>query len=217
MDPIRIVTRVKNNRLLQCREEMGMTVEEFSHYVGIGIHTYYLTASLRRYPSIDIATRIAEKTGYSVDYLFPGYLKQISKTVAVRTISEPQVIALCEARRHELITDGEISKVEEAIQTSEVAEVLSDYLRSIPPRLETIIRMRFGLDEDSPASEDVIGRYLGISGGRVHQLIDKALAVLKKDFRRGWLADKLGIKFEVSTDDCKEDQPLNPTEEREGL
>jgi RNA polymerase sigma factor (sigma-70 family) len=211
IDPIRVITRIKNNRLLQCREEMGMTVTQFINHVGISIGTYYNTVALKRYPSQEIAQRIASATGYSIDYLFPDYLKIVSKTVAVKTISEPQMVALNEAKQHNLITDGGIESTEDAILLDEEHKVISDVLSTLTPRQERVIKMRYGLAGKGEYTLDEIARRLSLTRERIRQIESKALNKLRNGPRKSMLKERLGNTLVNELTPKPEPEPITET------
>ena len=74
----------------------------------------------------------------------------------------------------------------DAAASSEQRRHLRDAVSRLPPRLRRIMEMRHGLDRREEATLAEIGRALGLTPPRVHQLHRKALEALRADphFRR---------------------------------
>jgi RNA polymerase sigma factor (sigma-70 family) len=70
--------------------------------------------------------------------------------------------------------------------------VLQDVVRQLPPRLHQVIVGRYGLRERPPCTLKALGKELGLSGERVRQLEQDALAWLRHPAHSGPLRQLLG-------------------------
>jgi RNA polymerase primary sigma factor len=76
-------------------------------------------------------------------------------------------------------------KAEDAIERTENAELFArveEILRTLSPREEKIVRLRYGIGTDRPATLEETGRHVGLSRERVRQL--EALALRKLQHSR---------------------------------
>ena len=173
-DPLRVISRLKNNRLMEVREQMEMSPRQFSGFLGISYQTCLELESLKRFPSERMARKISERTGFGVDYLFPGYLIKISTTVAVTHIPEAVLLPLLEAKS--LLTDGGIGAAESRLQNADLRKLFSTEFLRLTEREEEVIRLHYYDD----FSETQIAGRLGCSQTRVIQILHRALMKLRR-------------------------------------
>jgi len=60
-------------------------------------------------------------------------------------------------------------------------------LKTLTPREEAIIRMRFGLDDDSERTLDQVGQVFAVTRERIRQIEAKVLRKLRHPLRSGRL------------------------------
>jgi len=68
---------------------------------------------------------------------------------------------------------------DDAVMMGELREQIAAALKTLTPRQETVIRRRFGLDGEPPATLEEIGRDLGVNRERIRQTEAKAMRVLR--------------------------------------
>ena len=92
---------------------------------------------------------------------------------------------------------GDFIKDEEALDPSEVAsyeslkEQLFSVLRTLSPREEKVIRLRFGLDDGRPHTLEEVGQEFDITRERIRQIEAKALRKLRHPSRSKMLREYL--------------------------
>ena len=72
--------------------------------------------------------------------------------------------------------------IEEVIQ-KDVVRVLNDCIDSLTPREAKVVRLKFGLDRDRDYTFDEIGKMFEVTGGRVQQILSKALRKMRHPAR----------------------------------
>lgn len=83
----------------------------------------------------------------------------------------------------EAVPDARSGRVEASLVKAEQVHLLRRLLDSLDPREATVLRMRFGLNQDQPSTLDQIGRHLGLTRERVRQLQVSALRKLQAQFQ----------------------------------
>ena len=184
---LRLITH--NARLVHARKERGMTQPIMAQAVGIAQYRLHAIETLRVSPTDEEQIKIACILEKPLDYLFPEeLLSAIDAGIFSRRkveLAAPQLISLTEAR-HLLISDG--SAVEEEVETKLLAETISEVLKTLTPREQNIIGLRFGFDGQSRTLESA-GRELGMTRERIRQIEAKALRKLRHPSRTRKLKD----------------------------
>lgn len=83
--------------------------------------------------------------------------------------------------RGAFIADERSPNPREAAETKEAVAFLREALPRLPERHRTVLSRRFGLDGEGPTGLAEIGESLGVSPQRVHQLLRRALELLRAD------------------------------------
>jgi len=179
VDPIRIVSKIKNNRLMEYREGLGKSTKEMAGLIGISYASYLNLEGCKHYPSQTMARKIADATGNDVEWLFPGFLKTISKTTAIHTIPESNLIALSEVKQA-LLTDGTQDK---DLFLSEMNDAIQRALTLISPREKRILEMLYGLNGECEHTQVAIAKEFCITHERVRQIEEHALRKLRNPNR----------------------------------
>lgn len=188
-DPIRVITKIRNNRLMQAREQLGLSVKQFAIKANVTHSHYNSIENLSKLPSEMIADRIAAAAGVTVDTLFPQYLGSIKANKTIRTIPEEDLLSLQDAERLQLPSPeyppDEALIVQESIQQS---------LETLPPRYQSVLRMRFGLGSvEPPLTLEQIAVRMDLTRERVRQIEATALRKLRHPSCSSQLRGLLGL------------------------
>jgi len=119
---------------------------------------------------------VAERAGLSVRVL-------LEATEAIRrdvTSLDLQVGAKKDGRLGDLLP-ADTAHPDEGLEEANTRVQVDGALTTLPERWATVLRFRFGLDDDEPRSLDWIGQRLGVSRERVRQLQNKAIDQLREE------------------------------------
>lgn len=134
--------------------------------------TRELSRTLKREPSI---TELSEKTGLSGRYV--KKLNTISKKSYSLEATFPDDTDQSLLDRLE---DDRFPAPMDIIDESRRLERINCWLGMLDDNERTILRLRFGLEEDEPQTLEAIGKTFGVTRERVRQIEVKALDKLKK-------------------------------------
>ena len=91
-----------------------------------------------------------------------------------------------------LIRDDDAVEPMEAAPRQMLTEQLGDVLEMLDPREQKILRMRHGLDDDTPRTLDQVGQEFGLTRERIRQIESQALRKLRHPRLARKLKDFLG-------------------------
>ncbi len=92
---------------------------------------------------------------------------------------ESQVSDMEEIVLGDILEDTRIDRTDEAVFKTLLFEEIEDALRTLSPKEEMILRMRFGIGMESEYTLEEIGNYFNISRERVRQIVEKSLRKLR--------------------------------------
>ena len=131
-----------------------------------------LSQSLRRTPSVEEVASEADFDRSKTDHTLGATYQTLS--IDTRRYDQGEITYV------ETIPDeGAAAPDEEFYQEQSHGEVRSA-LRSLTPRLQTVLALHYGMDGDEPKTYQQIGLYLGVSRERVRQLKEEALHRLRQ-------------------------------------
>src|SRR6478609_4412477 len=84
-----------------------------------------------------------------------------------------------EAPLGDFIEDSESTSAENAVVAAFMHDDINRVLRTLDDREQTVVRLRYGLDDGRPRTLDEIGRHFGISRERVRQIERDSMAKLR--------------------------------------
>jgi RNA polymerase nonessential primary-like sigma factor len=84
-----------------------------------------------------------------------------------------------EAPLGDFIEDSESTSAEAAVVAGFMHDDINRVLRTLDDREQTVVRLRYGLDDGRPRTLDEIGRHFGISRERVRQIERDSMAKLR--------------------------------------
>jgi RNA polymerase sigma factor RpoD-like protein len=124
---------------------------------------------------------IAQDTGLQVEKV-----KNTLK-VAKRTVSLENHIGEGDTELGALIEDKKSISPLEAVIGRDLQEKIHKMLNTLSPKEERILRMRFGLGEETPHTLEEVGQMFGVSRERIRQIEAQALRKLKHPSRSNHL------------------------------
>jgi len=92
-----------------------------------------------------------------------------------------------EAPLGDFIEDSESTSAEAAVVAGFMHDDINRVLRTLDDREQTVVRLRYGLDDGRPRTLDEIGRHFGISRERVRQIERDSMAKLRVGDRSAML------------------------------
>lgn len=178
-DPLfRVVSRLKNNRLVAAREAKGLTLRQAAEAAGVeaqtlsGLETFRLSPVRKRdgtwTPS---AVKVATYYGRPPDELWPDEIHAVRRTVSVQMLEAEAVYTLgvgAPPTPHELLEGAE----DKEIVRREYEAMHKDYARVIALRVEE------GLDFEE------MGERLRISASHARTVYYQGLAHLRRRLER---------------------------------
>jgi RNA polymerase primary sigma factor len=87
----------------------------------------------------------------------------------------------------DFVKDSTVLAPDEAAINVNLKEQTGQVLRTLTPREEKIMRMRFGLEDDSEHTLEEVGRSFAVTRERIRQIEAKALRKLRQPARSGKL------------------------------
>lgn len=208
---MRIEVKVRNNLVLSRMDEMGIeSVAELcrrldetrtedeprAHQVSVGL-------------LINMRLPARKKTG---EWITPALrLATFFRCMPEDLFSEPQQYdALQKNRSHAELSFAEIQQLtarnrepitpEIAMQATQLRTAISNALRSLAPREEQVLRMRFGFESGTEMTLEEIGHAFGVSRERVRSIEVRALIKLKRTPRNKKIMET-GFKGEMLDED----------------
>ena len=136
--------------------------------------TQALTVALGRKP---IPEEIAQDTGLQVEKV------KSSLKVAKRTVSLENHVGEGDTELGSLIEDKNSPSPLEAVINHDLQEKIHKMLNTLSPKEERILRMRFGLGDETPHTLEEVGQMFGVSRERIRQIEAQALRKLKHPTR----------------------------------
>jgi RNA polymerase sigma factor (sigma-70 family) len=113
---------------------------------------------------------------------FPQLEKMVYATRAPISLETP-IGQEGDAHLGDLIEDHAGISPAEAVMSANVQERTAHVLRTLSPREETIIRMRFGMEDGSERTLEEVGRAFSVTRERIRQIEAKALRKLRHPSR----------------------------------
>ena len=130
-----------------------------------------LQQDLEREPTTE---EIGAKTGFSCKKV-EEYLSLIPEIFSVDTPAGEDE----EGSLHQILEDLQAPQPQEELVRRELEQTINALLSQLPDRQQLLLRLRFGMEDDTCYSLEVIGEKLGISKERARQIERQALDKLK--------------------------------------
>jgi RNA polymerase sigma factor (sigma-70 family) len=96
---------------------------------------------------------------------------------------ESQLTDMEEIVLGDVLEDQRVDRTDETLLRNVMFEEIEEALRSLSPKEEMILRMRFGIGVEAEYTLEEIGNVFGISRERVRQIVEKSLRKLRRPSR----------------------------------
>ncbi len=134
-----------------------------------------LMSQLGREPNFE---EIATRAGISADKV-EGIFKAVQDTISLQT-----TIGDNEATLEQIISDNKNSSPYDNLEKNMISEQTLKTLKTLTPKEEKVIRMRYGIGLDRDYTLEEIGRYFAVTRERVRQIETIAMKKLRHPSRR---------------------------------
>lgn len=184
MKELELTLRLRNNRLKQRRDALGMTQAALAAAAGVSVAAYQELEGLRRSPQAgdaggwrwrEAALLLARFHCVEPEVLFPPSVLKVETSVASRKVDAAELSPLLTQHQQRLLEAPDVAHDRE-----ELREQVKLALARLSPREAQVLRLRFGLDGDGVRTLNEIGAALDVGPERVRQIEAKALQKLKK-------------------------------------
>ncbi len=164
------------------RQAITRAIAEQSRVIRIPVHIMELVNKVRRQVSNFVqqhgreptTEELAEETDLPIDKI-----KEIQKLT-----QEPVSLEVSVGEKEDTVLENYISNEgavspEEAVIDNLLRDQISKVLKTLSEREQTVIKLRFGLEDGIPRSLEEIGRIMGVTRERVRQIEEKSLKKLR--------------------------------------
>ncbi|MEK7542302.1 MAG: sigma factor-like helix-turn-helix DNA-binding protein [Patescibacteria group bacterium] len=174
--------RVYNHSLRAARLRLGLTAAQLGKEVGVSAATIMNYENLRAFPASERAQAIANALGVAVHAIFAPWLSEFKLKSPPSILNDPH-FSLQEALAAGIQLPSLPSPEEEVVKEIDrelLNEEIAQILESLPPRHQSVIRMRFGFDGGPPLTLEAISNMLGVTTERIRRIEGNALRALRR-------------------------------------
>ncbi len=180
---LRAELRLKNARLVEAREKLGMNQRQFAEHVGINYYKYNGYETMRSFPSDEHQAILSICCLCSAEELFPPALKKYAEGDSPRVLTSVAEIdpnrLLHSVSREALMLPAKTTP-EDDFSAGDLVDELKKALTHLTPREAKILILYFGLEGEEPRTLGEICPLVDdISIVRVRQIKEKALSKLR--------------------------------------
>jgi len=190
MKDFELQMRLRNNRIKARRVELGLSARQLADVVGLSYPMVLEYEGLKESPLAKrgedpwrpSAKKLAEFFGCSCDELWPEAVLAVKKPVLTMDVDAPQLAMLAGAESARLA----LPSPEQAAIEHNLSDQVRRVLKTLTPREEKILRMRFGIGKTGGGRDytrDALGDIEDCSGNRISQIEHKALRKLRHPSR----------------------------------
>lgn len=181
MKEFRVIVTLKNNLLASTREKMGHNQSAMAEICGVAPTIYGELENLKRSPWTKVgkwsahAERIAAVCRMLPEDLWPEVFKKVEKRRIVKEVGAEEMFG-------QLGSAPETPQV--LLEDSELRYQTARALRSLDPKEQFIVERLYGFYDGRDWTQTEIAEVLGLSTGRVHELLNRAFRKLKHPSRK---------------------------------
>lgn len=185
MRELELTVRIKNNRLLERREALGLSQKMMADVVGVHHSVYADLENLRRKAVVDgrwteEALLCAEYYDCGPDELFPESLDLVRESVVERKFDVDEVVPMALSSH----TARLCLPAPDLVDLRELDDRVEAAMEVLSPREREVVRQRYGLGGEEPMTYRQIGEVttvgLGKSVERISTIHDQSIGKLRK-------------------------------------
>lgn len=178
---IRAKLRLYNNRILQRREELGLSQQSLAVAANIPLSVYCAMETLRYVPVgkdgewLGPSVRLANFHCVEPEELWPDSVREMGEVSVMSKLLSPS-----ELRR--LVSpplESALPAPDEVLESRELEKASRKVLATLTPREEKVIRLRFGIGEKGEHTFEEIGEKYQVGRERIRQVEAHALRKLR--------------------------------------
>lgn len=193
--PLRLISKLRNNRMILAREALGMSGPKIAEAIGVPYSAWILLESLKESPLRadgqwrSTALRISDWLKAMPEDLWPAEALAVERSTLEVEVSATEARTLMSATHQAALPD---------YRRELEIEGLEGALKALTPRQEGVLRARFGFDGKEAMTLEDTGKLFGVSPERLRQIEAKALRRLRHPSlsKRILLADDAGVNDE---------------------
>lgn len=153
MKELRLLVRLKNNRLVERREALGLTQKMMSQVIGIHHHVYANLENLQLPPVEDgawtgDALQVAEYYGCDPGELFPEAVVAVKEPIIERRLDGAEVAPLMLSSHSERL----LLPPDQSIEKREETDQLRKIVATLRPSEQEVLTRVYGLDGSEPTT-----------------------------------------------------------------
>ena len=178
---LRVVIRLKNNQLVERREQLGVTIPTMAALIGVNAQQYGTFENLKCDPVDKFGIwkksviLIAEYYHVDPDELWPEWVTKLKRTYVERCldVEDAQLLLTGSFTRN-----NTLPITADSLDAPQLSSKVSDVLDTLPPRTRDFLLRSFGIG-CSQETETEIAKKEGLSRCRVGQIVGRGLRALR--------------------------------------
>lgn len=179
MKEFEVTIKVRNNLLIQRREELGLSSVRFAEAVGIRYEMYCSLESMRLDPIgargwRPAVLKIAEYHGVGPDELFPPSICAVKNPTVVRQISSEQIHTFLSEYQQRAALPPDVE-----VEIQDERACLDRALKKLSLRERKIIALLHGLNGEMCQTAEEVAVRFGVTSARIRQLEIRALRKIR--------------------------------------
>jgi len=189
MKEFEVYIQIRNNRLKERREVLGLSTYELAERAGISYGSYIRLENMKGSPLgyergfgpdrkfgvwTPAARKLATFHGVEVEELFPGAVLAMKKSEAKRKMGEEEIIRLLPSGERECFPSPS-----EEYDSVEMREAVRTAISRLSAREADILSRVFGLFGNDVQSHAEIAKEYGVTASRIGMITNHALRVVR--------------------------------------